>query len=85
MRKGDLIDDPTIFPIIDKLRAYVAERPSAIDTVRGIREWWLAGLDPPAKLASVAMALRQLEAEGLLEHIVLPDGGVLWRVVRTRN
>jgi hypothetical protein len=79
-----LVDDPSILPIIDQLRTYVAERPSAIDTVRGIRDWWLTGLDPLPKLASVAAALRQLEAEGLLEQVVLPDGGVLWRVVRTQ-
>ncbi len=64
------------------LRAYVLQRPGAADTFRGVSEWWLAGLEPPATLADTLAALELLEREGLLERIRVDDGAELWRRAR---
>ena len=55
--------------------------PHALDSARGIREWWLADLPGPHHPSAVDAAIEQLAAERLLEPVVLPDGVTAWRAV----
>jgi hypothetical protein len=80
-----LSDDPAIAPIVAALRAYLASRPHAIDSARGIRERWLEGLPGLQDPATIDTALERLAAEGLVERMELPDGGTLWRAITARK
>lgn len=83
--EGDLSDDPAIGQIVAALRGYLASRPNAIDSARGIRERWLEGLPGMHDPAPIEIALNRLADEGLVERIELPDGGTLWRAVAARK
>lgn len=76
-----MTDDPAIGPIVEILRTYVRLHPCAVDTPRGIREWWLADLPGPHDPALVDAAIARLAAEGLLEPVQLPDRVTAWRAV----
>lgn len=67
--------------IVDALRSYAALRPDAVDTPRGIRDWWLGGVDPLPTIDEVEQSLLALEALGEFVSLRLPEGTVCWRPV----
>jgi len=48
---------------------YLAERPAAMDTIRGISEWWFLNQQPAVDLAILSRVLKELEQQGHLERI----------------
>jgi hypothetical protein len=56
-------------PVCDELLAYLREHPNAMDTLKGIAEWWLPRHRVRVEVERVAEALRILEASGLIERI----------------
>lgn len=73
-------DDPErdMAGVVRAILAYLRERPAAIDSARGIQEWWLAGHQPPAHALLVLRALERLERAGQVRRIVNPDGTALF-------
>jgi hypothetical protein len=62
-------DAPQRDPVCDELLAYLREHPNAMDTLKGIAEWWLPRHRVRVEVERVAEALRTLEASGLIERI----------------
>jgi hypothetical protein len=60
--------------IENAIRNYLQAHPHAIDTERGIREWWLRDAWPPFRAADVHTAIERLVAGGELAARSLPDG-----------
>ena len=60
--------------IENAIRNYLQAHPHAIDTERGIREWWLRDAWPPPRAADVHTAIERLVAAGELAAHCLPDG-----------
>jgi len=56
-------------PVCEELLAYLREHPNAMDTLKGIAEWWLPRHRVRVEVERVAEALRMLEASGLIERI----------------
>lgn len=48
---------------------YLAERPQAMDTLRGITEWWIMQYTLRVEVDAVAKVLRHLTDSGLLEQV----------------
>ena len=57
---------------------YLRAHPAASDSIRGIREWWLSGLEPPPTDAQILEALEWLLDRGRVRRIVNPDGTIRW-------
>ena len=72
-------DGQAIDLIAEHLESYLASRPDAADTLRGILEWWFveSSLTPPSKL--LHQALLRLEAAGRVHRDRLVDGTEIWR------
>ena len=67
-------EGPATADIAQAIRRYLALHPHAVDTERGIREWWL-GNDPSRPSADdVRSVLEQLLAAGEIMVLSLPDG-----------
>jgi hypothetical protein len=58
--EGDLAED---------ILNYFAEHPQAMDTLRGIAEWWLMRQQVRVVVERVARVLEQLVKRGVLEQI----------------
>jgi hypothetical protein len=56
------------------LRRYLHAHPQAVDTERGIHEWWLHDGSRTYTLADVHAAIEALVATGELSERRLPDG-----------
>jgi hypothetical protein len=65
---------PAVADIEEAIRRYLAAHPQAVDTERGIREWWLRDARPRYRVADVHAAIERLVAAGELEQRALPDG-----------
>jgi hypothetical protein len=67
-------EGPAAADIAQAIRRYLVLHPHAVDTERGIREWWL-GIDPSRSSADdVRSVLEQLVAAGEIVVLSLPDG-----------
>lgn len=64
---------PTPAAIERAIGSYLRTNPNAVDTERGIREWWLAGIGS-CRLADVHVAIERLVASGAMVERMLPDG-----------
>lgn len=64
--------------VANGILAYLQAQSWAVDTARGVREWWLRGLQPPPTAGEVEAALARLARAGLVRRRVNPDGTVLW-------
>lgn len=62
--------------------AYLQVHPKAVDTERGIREWWLRGHEPFADAAAVRAAIERLVGTGRLAALTLPDGHRAYTLAR---
>jgi hypothetical protein len=60
------------------ITAYLQKHPQALDTERGIREWWLRTSCARYSEADVHLAIQNLVARGALVTISLPDGSVAY-------
>lgn len=60
------------------IRAYLRAHPQAVDTERGIGEWWLRGMQASAAPADVHAAIQRLVASGGLASLALPDGQIAY-------
>lgn len=65
---------PAVVDIEDAIRRYLHAHPHAVDTERGIREWWLRDGRPRYRIADVQTAIQRLVAAGELAERPLPDG-----------
>jgi hypothetical protein len=61
-----------------EILAYLRVQPAAVDTARGVREWWLRAMQPPPTDRQVEAALELLERAGRVRRRVNPDATVLW-------
>lgn len=57
---------------------YLRTHPAASDSLRGIRDWWLHGVEPVPADGELHEALEQLVRAELVCRIENPDGTVLW-------
>jgi hypothetical protein len=66
--------------IVAEIRRHLAAHPDARDTAAGIMHWWLHE-EPGAagSLDDVERALERLEANGEVERVAAPGGGVVYR------
>jgi hypothetical protein len=53
---------------------YLQAHPNAVDSERGIREWWLGRAMAPCSPAALRAAIDNLVAAGALHSLKLPDG-----------
>ncbi len=67
---------PPVAQIEQLIRHYLQAHPHAIDTERGIDEWWLRDLHPHPAPHDVATAIARLVAAGELASLALPDGRI---------
>jgi len=67
---------PSVAQVERSIHHYLQAHPHAIDTERGIREWWLRELRPRPTPEDVAAAVANLLAAGRLASLTLPDGRV---------
>lgn len=65
---------PTVPDIEQAVRDYLRRHPNAVDTERGIGEWWLQGMRQRCSAADVRLAISALVAGGVLVERRLPDG-----------
>ena len=56
-------------PVCDELLGYLREHPNAMDTLKGIAEWWLPRHRVRVEVERVAQALQTLEARGVIERV----------------
>jgi hypothetical protein len=79
---------PLVAEIQESLRRYLQAHPHAIDSERGIYEWWLRDAGRSYSMADVRAAIEQLVAAGDLAKRMLPDGECTYAsptAPRTRN
>lgn len=56
------------------IRLYLQAHRHALDTERGIREWWLRDTHPHCFNGDVQLAIEHLVAAGEMAELTLPDG-----------
>lgn len=66
-------EPPTVADIEAAISHYLHANPHAVDTERGIREWWLLGTCP-CRPDDVHAAIEHLVASGEMAERTLPDG-----------
>jgi hypothetical protein len=71
--------EETVAEIRDSVLGYLADCPSAADSVDGIRNWWLFQQLARYSHELVQQALDDLEKAGRVERSTLRDGSVLYR------
>jgi hypothetical protein len=65
---------PAVADIEQAIRGYLQAHPHAVDTTRGISEWWLRDLRTRPSPGDVATAIARLVAAGEVAPLTLPDG-----------
>ena len=76
---------PSLAQIEQLIRVYLQDHPHALDTERGIREWWLRDVHPPPSAKDVATAVANLVAAGELRAITLAGGRVAFGTPRNSD
>lgn len=66
-------EPPTAADIEAAISHYLHAHPHAVDTERGIREWWLPDTGP-CRPSDVHAAIEHLVARGAMAERSLPDG-----------
>ena len=70
-----MVEPPPDVPAAEEaIRKYLRAHPHALDTERGIREWWLAAIQPRCTPGVVHAAVQRLVSTGELVERTLPDG-----------
>lgn len=57
---------------------YVALHPQAVDTLEGIRDWWLTDIDPKPSDSDLEAVLEILVSERILVRMDIADGAKLY-------
>ena len=68
------IEGPAAADIKQAIRRYLVLHPQAVDTERGIREWWLGSHAGRPNADDVHAVLEHLVAAGEIVVLSLPDG-----------
>jgi hypothetical protein len=66
-------EPPVVADIEQAIRRYLQAHPHAVDTERGICEWWLRDAHPRYLAGDVHTAIERLVAAGELAQLTLPD------------
>lgn len=69
--------------IEEVLRHYLRVHPHAVDTERGIREWWVHAASNGYNARDVRAAIQRLVATGELVERLLPDGQYIYASAAT--
>lgn len=69
---------PLVVEIEGIIRRYLQAHPQAVDTERGIREWWLRKAHRTYSLCDVHAAIESLVATRELSKRLLPDGQYIY-------
>ena len=69
---------PQLAEIESILRRYLQSHPQAVDTERGIREWWLRDARSSYAARDVRAAIGRLVDAGELVERQLPDGECIY-------
>lgn len=69
----------------EALMNYLQGHPHAADTLEGITQWWLTGVDPAVTPSMIQQALDELILEKKISSDVLGDGSVLYFHSRKQN
>lgn len=72
------MDEQAIEQVVQQIRAYLAARPQAADTLEGIHHWWINWAGGEKSPAVTLAALERLVAGGEVEQLVLANRN-LWR------
>jgi hypothetical protein len=67
--------------LVRAMMSYLGEHPQAMDTVRGIAEWWFSPQQVQADLETLDKVLQGLVAQGLIEQVD-SGNGPLYRLKR---
>jgi hypothetical protein len=67
------------------IRRYLGLHPQAVDTERGVREWWLGNHPSRPSADDVRDVLEQLVAAGEIVAVSLPDGERAYGRTKTTN
>lgn len=67
-----------VLQLMTALRAHCADHPNAVDTVEGVRRWWLGTPLRDLGRDVVEQALLRLVADGAVARRALTDGTVLF-------
>jgi len=68
--------------IVAALAAYLLGHPLAVDSIDGIRRWWMDEEDD-VTLNQMREALTWMQARALIEEVCAADGRRLWRRTAT--
>jgi acetate kinase len=69
---------PSVAEIEEVIRRYLRVHPHAVDTERGIREWWMHGAPHRYAASDVRAAIQRLVAAGELVERLLPGGQCIY-------
>jgi hypothetical protein len=68
--------------IADAIQDYLAQHPGAADSELGVAQWWLQKLCGCVTVEDVRTALERLQQAGVVERLIVPGAGSLWRAMR---
>jgi Fe2+ or Zn2+ uptake regulation protein len=77
-------DDPDVTTVVSQINIYLREHPNSADTAEGIARWWFASVPRPTT-EQVRVALRWMEALGVVEALPAADGKVRYRLRRGKS
>jgi hypothetical protein len=69
---------PRVGEIEEVIRHYLRGHPHAVDTERGIREWWIRDAPRSYRVVDVRVAIQHLVATGELVEQLLPGGQYIY-------
>jgi hypothetical protein len=72
-------DDALVDELAAEILRYLEAHPDAADSLDGIVQWWIVHERFLRGVAATGRALERLVADGRIDRVVLPDGGVLFR------
>jgi hypothetical protein len=64
---------------------YVSVHPQAVDTLEGIRDWWLSDIEPKPSDSDLEAVLEILVSEKLLMRMDMVDGAKLYGAMPQDN
>lgn len=65
---------------LQQLLRYMVQHPEAMDTIEGIREWWLRGISQTVSDETLVMAIEQVESKGWLIRRDMAMSKALFRI-----
>ena len=65
---------------LKQLLWYMVQHPEAMDTIEGIREWWLRDISQTVSESTLAVAIEELESKGWLIRRDMASATALYRI-----